>query len=138
MIITPLEPLQPSTDYAVVVSTEARSQEGLALEKDYVFSFTTMAEIERQIYVIDTFPANGSLTDNPETAVMFLFSEPIKIMPGIKINPVMTFEIHLEDEARRLLIYPEETWPSDIPIEIFIDIDGEILSEPYTLTFTVE
>lgn len=143
LFLTPTELLQPSTEYQIIVQTDAKDLAGNNLAAPYGINFTTnSAQDSVPPTIVSTNPANGA-TDVPGAQnIEITFSEPMEVwntQQAVTLSPepdVVDF-----DWNGTTLIIQHTSFGSNTPVTVTIstgamDLAGNHLAAQYSFSFT--
>jgi len=144
--------LRPGVRYEVQISTDATDLAGVALEREFSLSFTTIAGGLEPEAMVPADGADGIAVTSPIAIVFDRAVDPASISGDLlKMAPDVSGSLELvaapgaaglADDARRILRFtPSGALPSNTTFEVELTpgveaADGGVLAEPLSWTFT--
>jgi methionine-rich copper-binding protein CopC len=135
--------MQFDTKYVIQVSKGAKSQDGVSLQKSYLFSFTTEKATSPPT-VSSTDPSNGTTNVPLDSNISITFSKPMNkglTVGAVSLNPPFNWISSWDSGDLILTIDPYSDLTQNTKYTITITTaakgaDGTGLVNPYTFSFT--
>jgi hypothetical protein len=142
LYFSPNLPLKSNRDYRVIVSTDARDEEGLSLEKRFEASFTTRPPGARP-QLVSLSPGYDEVLSGPRDEIRIVFSEPVPALScvnSISFSPSINGSWRLEGEGKTAVFTPGEAWAGGTFYRIavssrFESVTGLTMGEEYSSRF---
>ncbi|HEX7965290.1 MAG TPA: Ig-like domain-containing protein [Gammaproteobacteria bacterium] len=147
-VFTPTNPLMPDTTYDVEVSQDVKSLDGIPMDADYRFAFTTGEDLAgTPPVVLYTLPAFGDQDVAPNTSILAIFDEPmdplslttasftVTAATGEPVSGVVTYTGTTAVFTPDTQLLPGVTYTGRIGTAA-TDLNGEPLASSYVWTFT--
>lgn len=140
--LTPSQPLMPNTKYTLIVDNTARSFEGLNLQTQFQFSFTTGTTVDIiPPSVVATTPNDGQENVEKDVKIIITFSEAMDTVAtenAVSISPGAIVDKTWSDGNKNitLSVQLEEGKTYTITISIGAkDLAGNAMTSKYTFFF---
>ncbi|HEX2669108.1 MAG TPA: Ig-like domain-containing protein [Gammaproteobacteria bacterium] len=147
-VFTPTNPLLPDTTYEVEVSQDVKSLDGIPMDSDYRFEFTTGEDLAgTPPVVLYTLPAFGDQDVAPNASILAIFDEPmdplslttasftITASTGEPVAGAVTYTGTTAVFTPDTQLLPGVTYTGRISTAA-TDLNGEPLASSFVWTFT--
>lgn len=144
LCFSPLREVRKGHRYLIVVTTEVESPDGVSLDQEFRFAFSTRAEDVRP-KVTRIAPADGSTIDDLALAVELSFSEPVdraSFLGAFSVSPSVTGSFSWSADGASCSFAPAQPWAWQTEYTVRIsdslaDAEGNTLAEEVVSRFTV-
>lgn len=140
--------LQPNTGYKLTVNTGAKSAQGVALQSDFKYAFTTRAATDQSpIAVKSVSPANGATCVSASSLITITFTEGADVSTLTSANIVVTgpgnttipAKISYNVSTAQVTISPNAALPSGtitVTVSGVADMAGVAMPKAYMWSFS--
>jgi hypothetical protein len=140
----PVEGLEKNRNYLLVVGTSAEDEEGVSLDEEFRFAFSTKAE-ELRPTLLSVLPADGATLTERFASIAMIFSEAVdreSLYAAFGLSPSLRgrFDWSEGDSACAFVPLEPYAWQTEYSLTIqdkLSDLSGNLLAKPYKSRFTI-